>query len=53
LDKGNIMDPELGAKYRDIILAPGGSRDSDESLRDFLNRDPNDKAFMIQNGFDS
>jgi len=38
-------------KYRKLILGPGGSRDSDESIREFLGREPNDEAFMRQNGF--
>jgi Zn-dependent oligopeptidase len=46
------MNKELGMKYRKEILAPGGTRDSMESLKIFLGREPNDKAFMHQYGFD-
>ena len=45
------MNKELGKKYRDIILAPGGSIDSNEAMVAFLGREPNDEAFMRQNGF--
>ena len=50
-EKGGIMSPELGMKYRTVILGPGGSRDSDISIREFLGREPNDDAFMRMNGF--
>ena len=43
------MDPAIGMKYRKIILAPGGSRDSIESLKLFLGREPNNKAYMKMN----
>ena len=45
------MDKELGMKYRKLILAPGGSRDSMELIKEFLGRDPNEEAFLEQNGF--
>ena len=38
-------------RYRKTILAPGGSVDSIDSVRKFLGRDPNNKAFLINNGF--
>ena len=37
-------------KYRKVILAPGGSRDSAESLKIFLGREPNQTAFFQMNG---
>ena len=45
------MSQELGMKYRKLILAPGGSVDSAESLVKFLGREPNDEAFLKMNGF--
>lgn len=45
------MNKDLGMKYRKIILAPGGSRDSMELIQEFLGREPNEKAFLEQNGF--
>jgi Zn-dependent oligopeptidase len=38
-------------KYRKIILSHGGSRDSIESLVEFLGREPNQDAFLYQSGF--
>jgi len=38
-------------RYRKTILAPGGSVDSIDSVIKFLGRKPNDKAFLMNNGF--
>ncbi|KAG9310224.1 hypothetical protein JVU11DRAFT_9870 [Chiua virens] len=44
--KKGPLDPALGKSYRDKILFVGGSRDEMDSLKDFLGRDPNPKAFI-------
>ncbi|CCM06153.1 uncharacterized protein FIBRA_09626 [Fibroporia radiculosa] len=44
--KQDPLDPARGAKYRAAILRPGGSRDDDESLKEFLGRPPNSEAFV-------
>ena len=44
--KEGIMNKDLGRKYREIIMAPGGSVDSMESLVKFLGRKPSQEAFL-------
>ncbi|KAF9223776.1 zincin [Gyrodon lividus] len=44
--KKDPLDPKLGKLYRDKILLVGGSRDDMDSLKDFLGREPNPKAFI-------
>jgi thimet oligopeptidase len=44
--KSGIMDEKVGLDYREIILAPGGGRNPDDMVREFLGREPNSDAFM-------
>ena len=37
-DSGDLLDPEIAARYRDRVLAPGGSRDAAALVADFLGR---------------
>jgi len=43
--KNGLMNPEWTHRYRDMILAPGGSKDAAVLVREFLGRDFNYKAF--------
>ena len=36
---GDLMNTANAERYRDTILAPGGSRDADDMLREFLGRE--------------
>lgn len=45
-EKNGILDVKTGHRYRKLILAPGGSAPAAELLHSFLERDPNDKAFI-------
>ena len=48
--KGIILDPATGARFRDEILAVGGSRPAAESFRAFRGREPNVEALLRHNG---
>jgi len=46
IKKSGLTNPEIGIKYRDTILAKGGSVDPEELLINFLGRKPNQDAFL-------
>jgi Zn-dependent oligopeptidase len=46
LFEADPFNAALGKRYRDIVLAPGGERDSMDSLVEFLGRPPNNTAFL-------
>jgi thimet oligopeptidase len=36
---GDLMNGDTAGRYRQTVLAPGGSKDAAELVRDFLGRD--------------
>ena len=44
-EKEGILNPEVGQKYREFILAQGGNKEPMELVKNFLGRDPNPEAF--------
>jgi oligopeptidase A len=48
-EKG-VLSAEAGARFRDEILAVGGSRPAAESFRAFRGREPNVEALLRHNG---
>jgi thimet oligopeptidase len=40
------LSPALGHKFRELVLAKGGSDDALNLVKNFLGRDPNNKAFL-------
>ena len=45
-EKNGILDQKTGMRYREAILANGGSKDEFEMVKDFLGREPDQKAFF-------
>jgi thimet oligopeptidase len=45
-DKSNLMAPAIAKRYRDAVLAPGGSRPANKLVETFLNRPFNFKAWQ-------
>ena len=47
-----LLDPIIGQKYVETILQPGGSKDPNELLVNFLGREPNTDAFIADLGLE-
>jgi thimet oligopeptidase len=45
-EKNGILDNTTGMRYRNIILAKGSSEEPMDLVKEFLGREPNNKAFM-------
>ncbi len=45
-----VVDPKIGMEYRKKILEVGSSREEIDSVKDFLGREPNNKAFLQDMG---
>jgi thimet oligopeptidase len=44
----NLMDPKVGERFRDTILARGGEVKAEQMVRDFLGRPPSRAAFFAE-----
>lgn len=44
--KKNLTDPQVGSRYRKMILENGNMEDGDKLLKQFLGRNPNPRAFF-------
>jgi Zn-dependent oligopeptidase len=51
-EQNGYFDEKTGLEYRQKILSPGGSRDPEEMIRDFLGRESNNKAYLKSLGID-
>lgn len=48
--KEGLLNPIIGKEFRNKVLAIGSSRDETETVKDFLGREPNNKAFLEELG---
>jgi len=46
IKKQGLLNPEIGERYAREILMPGGSKEPNELLKNFLGREPNEEAFI-------
>jgi oligopeptidase A len=49
-EEHGILDPKIGSRFRDEILAVGGSRPAAESFRAFRGREPRVEALLRHSG---
>ena len=49
-EENGILDPKIGGRFRDEILAVGGSRPAAESFRAFRGREPRVEALLRHSG---
>ncbi len=49
-EENGILDPKIGGRFRDEILAVGGSRPAAESFRAFRGREPRVEALLKHSG---
>jgi len=45
-----VLNKELGARYRKVILEQGGQKDGKDLVAEFLGREPNSDAFLRKKG---
>ena len=49
-EEHGVLDPATGARFRDEVLAVGGSRPALESFRAFRGREPRVEPLLRHNG---
>lgn len=50
LKEKGLLNPEIGTLYAETVLKPGGTKDPNEILKEFLKREPNQDAFLRSMG---
>jgi peptidyl-dipeptidase Dcp len=51
LEGGNVFDPTLATRFKEIILKTGNESDRTEAYRAFRGRDPDVGALLRRRGF--
>lgn len=51
IKKEGLLNPLAGKRYRESILAFGGTKDPNELLCNYLGRQPSTEAFLLEMGF--
>lgn len=51
MDSGDPFNPDIAARYKALILAPGNTTDRGEAYREFRGRDPDVAALLKVRGF--
>jgi thimet oligopeptidase len=46
--KDDMLDPKVGARFRDDVLSQGGQMEERDMVRNFLGREPNSEAFFAE-----
>jgi thimet oligopeptidase len=44
----NLNNPEVGQRYRQTILSQGSQKNAAQLVKDFLGREPDNKAFFSE-----
>jgi len=50
-ESGDVFNPEIGGRFKSIILAPGNTTDRGQAYRQFRGRDPDLSALLRVRGF--
>jgi len=51
-EEGGVLNPDVGMRYRHEIYEKGGTLDGIDLVRNFLGREPNNKAFLRDLGLE-
>jgi len=50
-ESGDVFNPDIGGRFKSIILAPGNTTDRGDAYRQFRGRNPDVAALLKVRGF--